>query len=496
MRFFEILLSLANFLAFCVIVIPLTSAMGFARYTTPAALLIAVIQIADEGPRWQMIPAYMLTAIFSLLWLTDILFPGGIQVHPVVSILGTGAGMLTLLVAIALPVLLPVFRFPKPAGPYAIGTLTYHWVDTSRPELFTIGPGDHRELMVQVWYPAKNEPLAQHAPYIPDAEAVTPAMAYVTHYPRFLFSHLKYVKTNAIPSAPVADDQPSYPVLIYLTGLGGFRSVSTFQIEALVSHGYIVVGLDQPGAVAMVRLPDGREISGWPRENIQPLITQSVEPQSGTPSLHGEALPDGVIPYFAQDASFTLDQLAKLGQDDPNHLLTGRLDLEHAGVFGISLGGMNAAEICLKDPRLKACLIMDVHISADVVKAGLKRPTMFITRDAGTMRLERERAGGWTEKDIALTLDTMKSVYQNLPGDGYYVEIPKMFHLNFTDAPYWSPVTSLIGLTGPINGQRGFDIVNAYTLAFFDKELKGQTSLLLDETSDKYPEVNFGRRSS
>ena len=321
-------------------------------------------------------------------------------------------------------------------------------------------------------------------------------MAYVTHYPRFLFSHLKYVKTNAIPSAPVADDQPSYPVLIYLTGLGGFRSVSTFQIEALVSHGYIVVGLDQPGAVAMVRLPDGREISGWPRENIQPLITQSVEPQSGTPSLHGEALPDGVIPYFAQDASFTLDQLAKLGQDDPNHLLTGRLDLEHAGVFGISLGGMNAAEICLKDPRLKACLIMDVHISADVVKAGLKRPTMFITRDAGTMRLERERAGGWTEKDIALTLDTMKSVYQNLPGDGYYVEIPKMFHLNFTDAPYWSPVTSLIGLTGPINGQRGFDIVNAYTLAFFDKELKGQTSLLLDETSDKYPEVNFGRRSS
>lgn len=494
MRFFEFLLSLANMMAFCVLTSVGLSAMGWAGYTALAALLVAVIQIAAEGPRWQMIPAYVLTAIFALLGLAGILVPGRIHIQPAVSILGTGAGVLTLVIATALPILLPVFRFPKPAGPYAIGTLTYHWVDPSRPELFTPDPDDHRELMVQIWYPAEDQTSAQRAPYIPDAEAVAPALAYVTHYPRFLFTHFKYIKTNAVPSAPMANDQPSYPVLVYLTGLDGFRSASTFQIEALVSHGYIVLGLDQPGAAAMVRLPDGREISGRPRENIQPLISQSVEPQPGTPTLYGEALPDGIIPYFAKDASFALDQLDRLNQDDPNRILTGRLDLEHAGVFGISLGGMNAAEACLKDPRLKACLIMDVNITEDVVKAGLKLPTLFVSRDAGTMRLERERAGGWTEKDIALTLGTMRLVYQNLPGNGYYVEIPNMFHLNFTDAPYWSPVTSLIGLTGPVNRQRGFEIVNAYSLAFFDKELKGKSPQLLDGTSNKYPEVNFERR--
>ena len=210
---------------------------------------------------------------------------------------------------------------------------------------------------------------------------------------------------------PQADDTSSYPVLIYLTGLDGFRAVSTFQVEELVSHGYIVVGLDQPGAVAMVRFPDGRQISGWPRDDISPLIDQSVEAQSSVPTLDGVAFPEGIIPYFGGDMSFALDQLAEVNKADPNHILTGRLDLDRTGAFGISLGGM-VAEACSKDLRLKACLIMDVYIPADVVKAGLQQPTMFITRDADTMRLERQRSGGWTEKDIALTLGTMRAVYE------------------------------------------------------------------------------------
>jgi predicted dienelactone hydrolase len=348
--------------------------------------------------------------------------------------------------------------------------------------------------MAQVWYPAKNEPAAARAPYIQDADAVTPALARLTHLPGFLFTHFKYVITNAVVAAPIADDTSRYPVLIYLTGLGGFRAVSTFQIEELVSHGYIVVGLDQPGAVAMVQLPDGRQISGLPKDEIQPLIDQSIEQQPTPPMLHGIALPNGIIPYFAQDVSFTLDQLAGLNSTDPHHILSGRLDLGHVGVFGISLGGMHAAAACRNDPRLKACLIMDVWMPADVVTSGLQQPSMFITRDAATMRLERQRSGGWTEKDIALTLNTMRMVYEELPGDGYYIEIPMMFHVNLTDLPYWSPVMSPLGLTGPIDGQRAHDIINAYSLAFFDKHLKGQTAALLDGPTEHYPDVRFETR--
>lgn len=494
MRSLEGIVSGANLLAFFSLVLPLLPAMQWLRYAAPIALLLAVVQVAGEGPRWQMVPAYTVTLVCFLIWLVGILVPHGIHVNRLIAGIGVVLGVLGILVSLSLPIMLPVFHFPKPTGPYAIGTLTYHWVDTSRPELFTTDPTDHREIMAQVWYPAKNEPSAPRAPYIQDAASVTPAMARLTHLPEFLFTHFKYVTTNAVAAAPVAEDRSIYPVLIFLSGLDGFRAVNTFQVEALVSHGYIVVGLDQPGAVALVRFPDGRQVSGLPRDQMYPLTQQSVEPLPTTPALFGNAMPDGIVPYFAADVPFTLDHLVGLNTSDPNNILTGRLDLRRTGIFGISLGGINAAEACLKDQRLKACLIMDVFMSAHVVKAGLHQPAMWITRDAATMRRERARAGGWTEQDIEQHQTTMRAVYASLPGDGYYLQIPNMFHLNLTDFPYWSPITSQIGLTGPIDAQRTFDIINAYSVAFFDKHLMNESSPLLNGPSKHYPEVNFETR--
>ncbi len=494
MRFLEVLLSLANLLAFLVLVIPQPHALHWTKHVLPVALLMAAIQIVVEGPRWQMIPAYLLAIIFFLIWLTGTVLAMDWHIHRFIAILTSGVGILVLTLSIALPILLPVFHFPTPSGPDAIGTLTYHWVDLSRPELFTTSPNVYRELIAQVWYPAKNEQFAPRAPYIQDAGAVTPAIGQLLHLPGFVFSHLKYVTTHAVTAAPMAGDKPDYPVLIYLTGVDGFRSVSTFQIQELVSHGYIVVGLDQPGIAPSVRLSNGQQIFGLPRDAIQPLIDQSVVPQPKTPELDGKALPDGIIPYFAQDASFTLDQLAKLNQNDPNQILTGRMDLAQVGTFGVSLGGMDAAEACQKDARFKACLVMDVNMPEDVVKAGLKQPTLFITRPESTMRLENQENGTWSNHDITLTLTTMRAVYDHLSSGGYYVEIPGMFHVNFTDLPYWSPVMAQLGQTGPIDRQRGFDIVNAYSVAFFDKELKRQPSPLLNGPSEQYPEVIYHSR--
>ncbi len=87
---------------------------------------------------------------------------------------------------------------------------------------------------------------------------------------------------------------------------------------------------------------------------------------------------------------------------------------------------------------------------------------------------------------------SMKAAYAALPGDGYYIDMPTMFHINFTDAPYWSPILSQVGMTGPIDGQRGFDIVNAYSVAFFDKELRGKPSPLLE--GQTFPEAHIDIR--
>jgi hypothetical protein len=493
MRPIEVILSAANLLAFLSLVIPTPPTLHWIRYAAPLALLTVLVQIVGEGTRWQMFPAYGLALIFGLIWFAGSVLHAAPQLSRVIMAGGIVLGGLGTIIAIGLPLALPVFHFPRPSGPYAIGTLTYHWVDDSRPEHFTADPNDRRAIMAQVWYPARAMPDTPRAPYLPDAERVTPIMARVTKLPSFLFSHFKYVTTNAVESAPFAATG-RFPVLIFLSGLNGFRQVNTFQIEALVSQGYIVVGLDQPGAVAMVSLPDGRQITGLFRDEIQPLIEQSVEPQSPAPTLLGTPLPEGIIPYFAADVPFALDQLAALDQADPQDILTGRLDLERAGVFGVSLGGINAAEACLNDARLKACLIMDVFMSANVVREGLRQPALWITRDAETMRLERERSGGWTEKDIAQHQTTMRAVYERLDGAGYYVQVPLMFHLNLTDFPYWSPLWGAIGMIGPLDYQRVFDIINAYSVAFFDKHLKGIDVPLLDGPSTAYPEVQFETR--
>lgn len=470
MRPIETLLVLGNALTLFVLAVPLPRAVHWMGLFSPIVLLIAVAQVLVEGPRWQMVPAYVLTGLFFVVWLLQNIAPAdGLAGQMWVNRLAVGLGVLSLAVSIALPMIFPVFRFPKPSGPYGIGTLTYHWVDPSRPEVFTADPNDRRELMVQIWYPAKVDPSSPRAPYVRNPGTLAP-LARLLHLPEFIFGHLKYITINAIKSAPVANGESSYPVLILSHGRGGYRQENTLQVEELVSHGYIVAAIDHPYAAAGVVFPDGRLAAFDPR-----MMDRTFE--------------NGIVPYLAQDAIFTLDQLAALNQADPNGILTGRLDLGHAGIFGLSLGGEVTTEACRLEPRFRACLTMDVWMPPNVVETGLRQPTMFITRDAESMRLE-----GWSQADIDRTLSTMRAVFESLPGDGYFVRVPGMFHLDFSDASLLSPLTSWLGVTGPINPQRARTIMNIYELAFFDRHLKGLSEVLLDGPAKQYPEVFFETR--
>ena len=406
-----------------------------------------------------------------------------------------GLGILGLVIAGTLSIVMPVFRFPHPTGPYAIGTLTYHWVDASRSDIFNADPNARRELIVQVWYPSDARSASTRAPYMQEAEAVTAAIARIHDKPQFLFRQFKYVTTNAVASARVADSQPRYPVLIFLEGAAGFRQMNTFQVEELVSHGYIVVAIDQPGAAANVVFPDGHELAGVPVPQLKALIRPSYMPSETAPLLQGKPLAaSSIVPFLTQDVSFVLDQLAVLNQADPNRILTGRLDLQRVGTFGVSLGGIVGGAACLHEPRVRACLMMDAPMPTDVVAAGLAKPSMWITRDAASMRLERQLSGGWSEAEIEAHQTSMRAVYEALPGPGYFVRVRGIFHLNFTDASNWTPLASRLNLTGPIDGQRAHDIINLYSLAFFDRHLMGRAAKLLDGTAEHYPEVVFESR--
>lgn len=482
MRPFEMLLLLANLLAFVVSAAPRLRARG-ARYSRLAALPLAGAQALVEGPRWQMSPAYILSGTFFLAGLLRGRQLSGESserslARQLVAFLGIGLGGLGLAVSSVLPILLPVFRFPRPRGPYAIGTLTYHWVDTARPEVFTADPHDRREVMVQIWYPARGTSSPRRAPYVPDGSVLAP-LGRLIGLPGFTFNHLKYVTTNAVPSAPAADDEPCYPVLIFLHGRGGFRQHNTLQVEELVSHGYIVAGIDMPHAAAGVAFPDGRVVSLDPRM------------MAGAFKSGSEEITSPLIRYLAQDTVFTLDQLVTLNRADPNGILTGRLDLQKIGLLAVSLGAVIGGEASLLEPRVRATLLMDAWMSGDVVEEGLTQPTMLITRDAGTMRLE-----GWSQPEINRTQTTMRAVFEHRPRDSYLVRVPGMFHPDFSDIQLliWPRFARRLGLVGPINGKRAQRILNDFSLAFFDRHLRGLPAPLLDDPLECYPEVLYQTR--
>ncbi len=506
MRTLESLLLLANLLAWLALSIPRMRAKFWMRHSPAMALAMTAAQWLAEGPRWQLLPAYVLTAFFALVWCFRNFVSTGRprqrkRPHPIAAAVASGLGAVALTAAVALPLMAPVFRFATPSGPYVIGTLTYHWVDAARSEVLVPDPKARRQLMVQIWYPAQAHASAPNAAYMPDADAVTAAFARIHDKPAFVFGHFKYVTTHARASAPAAGDQPRYPVLLFLEGATGFRQMNTFQVEHLVSHGYVVVAIDQPGAAAVVVFPDGYRAAGMSVAQFQATVKPSYMPGGPDPPNHGVSLPNGkalkdinIIPSLAEDVAFTLDRLAALNRADPKRILTGKLDLQRVGAFGVSLGGIVVAEACRVDPRLRACLVMDAAMSTAVVNAGLRQPSMWITRDAASMRLERQRAGGWPDAEIEAHQSSMRAVYEGLPGAGYFVRVPGMFHSNFTDIPIWTPLAPQLGLAGPIDAPRAHGIVNAYSLAFFDRHLLSRPAALLDGAASQYPEVLFESR--
>jgi predicted dienelactone hydrolase len=461
MRPFEALLLVAELSALVLLVVRLPARAARLRHLALLPLPVLAVQLLVEGARWQLVPAYALSGLLAIAWLVRTAAPG--RVGRFGAGVAGAAGVLVLAVATALPALVPVFALPAPTGPYGIGTRTYHWVDTARPDVFTADPDDRRELVVQLWYPAETDPSAPRAPYLQDAGVLGP-LARLMGLPEFALRHFAHVRTHAVPDAPVAG-AGRYPVLLFSHGRGGYRQHNTAQVEELVSHGYVVATIDHPHAAAGVAFPDGRVVDMDPRMLDRPFI-------------------DGVIPFLAQDAVFTLDRLAALDRADPDGALTGRIDVENAGMFGVSLGGAVAGETCHRDARLRACLPIDVFLPADVVADGLRQPVMWITRDAATMQRE-----GWSQSDVDETHTTMRAVFDRLPGAGYLVLVPGMFHTDFSDFPLVSPLLQEAGLSGTVDARRAVAIVDAYSLAFFDEHLKGIPAPLLDGPDARFPEA-------
>jgi predicted dienelactone hydrolase len=426
-------------------------------------LLLTVVHLFVEGYRWQMIPAYGLTAVCLLLalrWRTTN------SPSPRFAWLAGVLSFFIWLIALALPIAMPVPRLPDPTGPYAIGTFTTYLVDSSRPETYTEDPNDSRELVVQVWYPAANRE-GEPAQYLPDLQVAGPVIAEQFDLPAFLFNHINLTKLDVWLDVPPAENGAPFPVIIFSHGLTGIRMQNTVMVRELVSHGYLVAAIDHSYANALTIFPDGRVFI--------------YDPSRLFPS--GESSPieaNPLVQVWAKDIGFVLDEMARWNQE-PSHLLNGRFNLNRVGIFGHSTGGGATVEFCLQDSRCKAGVGLDswlLPISGNLLNQVPSQPFMFISTP------------GWLgQANRALG----NNIFNSLSHDGYALTLANTAHYDFTDLALLSPLTPQLGLSGSINSRYSLGIQNEYLLAFFNQYLKGEPSVLLTEEASPYPELTIER---
>ncbi|MCA9940196.1 MAG: hypothetical protein KC418_16255 [Anaerolineales bacterium] len=469
MRPFEILLLLTLFIA--VIWPILTDRVPalvrwhtFMRFLPFVGLLIALLHLLLEHYRWQMVPAYLLTAILSLSAFTALMQRNG-NGQPRKPRAFSLSDLLLWLGAVALPILLPVPQLPPPTGPYAVGTTILHLVDEARPDLLG-DPTQPRELMTQIWYPAAADADTPLAPYLDHLQTAAPVLAKRLGLPAFFLGHINLTHTHAHLDAPVADDAAPFPVLLFSHGWQGMRAQNTFQMEELASRGYIVIAPDHTHAAVVTVLPPDRVVLS------NPALLDDSDPVAYAISSNN------VVRVFAADLQFLLDQAALWNESGP---LAGHLDLARVGVFGHSTGGGGAVEMCGRDARCGALLVLDGWlnpVSDDVIaQVPYVPPALFMKASNSIFNAEND-ARLW-------------QVYGHLQAGGTVMEIEGTEHFDFTDIPLLTPLAHRLGLAGTIGASRGRPLLNAYTLAFFDRALKNQSAPLLDAPSPAYPEVTF-----
>jgi hypothetical protein len=368
---------------------------------------------------------------------------------------------------------------PDPTGSYAVGRTREHWVDT-RAEIITAASDDAREVTVYLWYPAapNEDPTAA---YVENLEALEPVLERRT---RRAYEH---VSTHATALGPVADDPNTFPLLVFSPGNDMLSAQYTALIEELVSHGFVVAALEHPYDTRAVELESGQPVAyaadSWPA--LPP------PPASGTPdpsSTHALFYRERVS-VRAQDVSFVIDRLTEHATTDP---VASRIDFEHIGLLGHSVGGVAAGEGCQVDPRIDACLNLDgdsgqgpFYLDDD---GGFDAPYMTITK-AFAPDDAQLAAWGFTREQWQANLDAHYETYfGSVRSISYRIVLDGAQHNSFSDDPF---VFSTLEHEPSDVHARHIELVRRYALAFFRQHLLGVPEPILDPDAVPEPDVSI-----
>lgn len=450
------------------------------------ALGAVALQVIAEGPRWQLYPAYALAVLLAAFSLRS---GTGTAKRSWWRTAGRAIVVLASLAVLAVSALLaagmPMFEYPAPSGPHAVGTVRLAMVDRARTDPFAPKAGTPRELLVVAWYPADVKPGSKPSPFWPADTSVEAA----TGLPPFMFSHLERVPAHSYADAPLSGGGQRLPVVVYSHGYNSSPWQNSVQMEELASHGYVVFSIAHTYDSSRVLFPDGRVVMDNSRTRGKPFTPeQRADWMNRLKEADAERDPEALrrlwreqksmytfadpsVPVWVADVRFVLDQLAAMDAGDAGDVtgawqqFSGRLDLGRIGVMGQSFGGSTAGLVCMQDRRCRAGVNMDGY-QFGVKPQAMPVPFMFMANDS-------------TNNFAA---------YDSSAADLYQVRVLRSAHGDFSALPLIAPLFSWISrpgmaLLGKVDGAEVQRIMNAYLLAFFDRYLLGEPQPLLEATT-------------
>ncbi len=328
--------------------------------------------------------------------------------------------------------------FPPPEGPFRVGVLSRLLTDPTRTNRYV---RTNSSFMATIWYPAEAVPGLIPA-FI--AEQNLQSLGYCTS------RDPKGFRSHALPGAPVAATESSYPVVIYSHGDQLTRRDNTRRLENLVSYGFVVISVDHWNCLATV-FPDGHRWNGLSIPNLVP----------------GDRLVAEVTTNRGQDVHFILGELAQWNTDDI--ILKSKLDLQRLGIIGLSFGGGTTTHACQEEPRFKAGISLDGGYERFPIPP-VNVPFMIVS-------------GGDGDTYMAQFRNAYRKMYDSLTKDAYWLHLKDAIHCDFNDTPWFDSPTSSARTRRAL-------ALDRYTVSFFRKQLRGEDDHLLDGVSAEWPEID------
>ena len=377
--------------------------------------------------------------------------------------------MLLLLIGVATPALAAPTLLPAPTGQYAVGERTVFLPDPAR---------SNRQVQAQVWYPtsATSGTLARYLSQNTSRDqtialALTNGLEERSCFAFFgsptcfgvsiantMYPRINQRDTHAFVNAPIRTDLGQLPVVVLSPGFGVPSYLYAAVSEDLASNGYIVVA------------------TSVTNESIANEVSNGVTQQS-------VGVTQAAFNQRLADYRFVINQLGNLTGG-----IGAQADLTRIGGGGHSWGGYTAMEAAYTDPRLLAIANLDgtpgwqpnSAATNMAMNNGISQPVL---------RLQ----GGTTDNGSG-TQNTTWGIYNTHPhGPLYSLNFTNAGHYHFSDACFVGmPAHQSNPLyCGVADVPLTMNAFRAYTLAFFDKHIKGLPVTLLDAPSPQFPNVTF-----